>query len=194
MDIEYADLGDDAREVLRTLVFREKLVGTRAGRWFNVRILPYRTLENVIDGVVITFTDATATKRLEATLREQTSQLRQLAESLPNLVFGCQANGTCEYLNPQWIEYTGVPELEQLGHRWLEQIDERDRERMRREWAEAIKTSKKLDTEARIRRADGVFRWFKIRAVPIWADGGVVTRWYGSCTDVEDLKRAADKK
>ena len=53
-------LAEDAREVLRTLVFKEKQVAARDGRWFAVRIMPYRTLENVIDGVVITFTDATA--------------------------------------------------------------------------------------------------------------------------------------
>ncbi len=60
--LDYPELADDAREVLRTLVFKETEVATRDGRWFMVRILPYRTLDNVIDGVVITFTDATAAK------------------------------------------------------------------------------------------------------------------------------------
>ncbi len=64
-NLDYPDLADDAREVLRTLVFKEKHVPARDGRWFIVRILPYRTAENVIDGVVITFTDVTATKALE---------------------------------------------------------------------------------------------------------------------------------
>jgi hypothetical protein len=59
MDLDYPDLAEDAREVLRTLVFKEKQVASRDGRWFSVRILPYRTLENVIDAVVITFTEAT---------------------------------------------------------------------------------------------------------------------------------------
>ncbi|HEU4976073.1 MAG TPA: CheR family methyltransferase, partial [Baekduia sp.] len=113
-DLDYPDLADDAREVLRTLVFHEKLVGARGGRWYNVRILPYRTLENVIDGVVVTFPDASAIKRRESSLRQQTSQLKQLAESLPNLVFGCTPNGTCDYLNRQWVDYTGVPEAEHV--------------------------------------------------------------------------------
>ncbi len=61
--LNYPSLADDAHEVLRTLAFKETEVSTRDGRWFMVRILPYRTLENVIDGVVITFTDATVAKR-----------------------------------------------------------------------------------------------------------------------------------
>ncbi len=110
--IDYEDLAKDAREVLRTLVFRETQVASRNGHWFSVRILPYRTLENVIDGVVITFTDATATRALEVALREQASELRQMAESLPNLVWTCRPDGACEYLSRQWSEYTGVADTE----------------------------------------------------------------------------------
>lgn len=68
-DLRYQELQQDAREVLRTLVFSEKQIETGDGRWFKVRIMPYRTLENVIDGVVLTFTDISAAKRLEADLR-----------------------------------------------------------------------------------------------------------------------------
>jgi two-component system CheB/CheR fusion protein len=69
-DLDYPELQDDAREVLRTLVFCEKQVITSDGRWFMIKTMPYRTLENVIDGVVITFTDINAIKRLEAELRQ----------------------------------------------------------------------------------------------------------------------------
>lgn len=67
--LRYPELQQDAQEVLRTLIFSEKQIETGDGRWFKVRIMPYRTLENVIDGVVMTFTDITATKKLEAELR-----------------------------------------------------------------------------------------------------------------------------
>lgn len=68
-DLDYPKLLSDAKEVLRTLVFSEKQVSTRDGRWFRVRIMPYRTQDNVIDGVVMTFTDITEIKQLEAELR-----------------------------------------------------------------------------------------------------------------------------
>ncbi|MBR9986954.1 MAG: PAS domain-containing protein, partial [Desulfosarcina sp.] len=78
-DLEYPGLTADAREVLRTLVFIEKQVATRDGRWFLVRIMPYRTIENRIDGVVITFSNITAAKTLESELRRTRSEMEKHA-------------------------------------------------------------------------------------------------------------------
>ena len=72
-DLVYPELAADAQTVLQTLVFKETAVKTVDERWFSVRIMPYRTLDNRIDGVVITFADITAAKTLEATLREKQS-------------------------------------------------------------------------------------------------------------------------
>jgi two-component system CheB/CheR fusion protein len=69
-ELDYSSLADDAREVLQTLVFSEKQVPATDGRWFNVKIMPYRTQENRIDGLVITFNDISLAKRLEMRLRE----------------------------------------------------------------------------------------------------------------------------
>jgi two-component system CheB/CheR fusion protein len=76
-DLFYPELGEDVRQVLRTLLSAEKQVATRDGRWFTVRILPYRTLENMIDGVVITFVDITVSKTLEAELRKTQAGLEK---------------------------------------------------------------------------------------------------------------------
>jgi len=80
-DLLYPGLADEAREVLRTLVFSEKEIATTNGRWFLVRIMPYRTVEDVIDGVVITFADITAAKKLEAELRQENARLKNLLEA-----------------------------------------------------------------------------------------------------------------
>jgi chemotaxis methyl-accepting protein methylase len=76
-DLLYPELAEDAREVLRTLVFHEQQAAARDGRWLEVRIIPYRTLENMIDGVVITFTDITVSKTLEAELRKTQAGLEK---------------------------------------------------------------------------------------------------------------------
>jgi two-component system CheB/CheR fusion protein len=68
-DLQYPQLQNDAQEVLRTLVFSEKQLPCGDARWFSVRIMPYRTVDNMIDGVVITFSDISKTKKLEAELR-----------------------------------------------------------------------------------------------------------------------------
>jgi len=75
-DLLYPGMTEEAREVLRTLVFSEKQIAATDGRWFSVRIMPYRTMEDVIGGVVITFADITAAKTLEAELREEISRLK----------------------------------------------------------------------------------------------------------------------
>jgi two-component system CheB/CheR fusion protein len=76
-DLDYPGLWADAQEVLRTLVFIEKQIASRDDRWFLVRIMPYRTLENRIDGVVITFLDITKAKKLEARLRQDRDELKK---------------------------------------------------------------------------------------------------------------------
>ena len=69
-DLAYPNLEADALEMIRSLVFCERQVETKTGRWYNVRIMPYRTVENVIDGVVVTFINITESKLLEAQLRQ----------------------------------------------------------------------------------------------------------------------------
>jgi two-component system CheB/CheR fusion protein len=92
-DLEYPGLVQDAKQVLKTLAFVEKQVAAHDGRWFTVRIMPYCTHENRIDGVVITFTDITVAKKLEAALRKAqsglekrfTDQTAELGKSQKNL-------------------------------------------------------------------------------------------------------------
>jgi two-component system CheB/CheR fusion protein len=87
--LDYPDLESDSREVLRTLVFKEREVASTDGRWFMMRLMPYRTMDNRIDGVVMTFADVTVAKTLEAKLRERqrvlesqaTEQSAQLAKA-----------------------------------------------------------------------------------------------------------------
>ena len=83
-DLDYPEIESDVREVLRTLVFVEKQIATRDGRWFTVRIMPYRTLDNRIDGVVITFLNITIAKKLEAQLRENEREMKALFEHMTN--------------------------------------------------------------------------------------------------------------
>lgn len=158
-----------------------------------MRILPYRTIDNVIDGVVITFTDTTAAKMLETTLREQADQLKQVSSLLPNLVFGCRPDGACDFLGQRWVDYTGVPEAEQLGYGWLEQVHPDMRDHVREEWKSAIATRKQLETDLRVRGARGTYHWFKALLVPIHDAHGAILKWYCTCTDIDELRRTAEQ-
>jgi two-component system CheB/CheR fusion protein len=80
-DLRYPEMAETAREVLRTLVFSEQQITATDGRWYSVRIIPYRTMADVIDGVVLTFAEITATKALEAELRAEIARLKGLLEN-----------------------------------------------------------------------------------------------------------------
>jgi len=125
-------------------------------------------------------------------LEQARRHYQALAESLPHLVWTCRPDGYCDYLSRQWVEYTGVPTDEQIGYGWAQQVHPDDRDRVQAEWAQATARGDTFDIEFRIRRGDGVYRWFKTRAVPLHDESGVLVKWFGSNTDFEDYKQAMD--
>src|SRR5262245_47213755 len=131
-------------------------------------------------------------KRAEEALRESEGRFRQLAESLPQLVWTCRVDGLCDYLSPQWVEYTGIPEAEQLGFDWLQQLHPDDREPILMCWIQAMTNDTPFDAEFRIRRKDGVYRWFRTRAVALRDSGGKIIKWFGSNMDIDDKKHAEE--
>jgi PAS domain-containing protein len=88
--------------------------------------------------------------RLEMALRAAEERYRASIEALPQLVSTCQADGTCDYLSPQWLAYTGIPEQPQLGYGWLEQVHPDDRQRTRHAWSQGAPRGDAYDIEFRI--------------------------------------------
>jgi len=134
--------------------------------------------------------DITEQRRAEGKLRESEEHFRTLAESLPQLVWTCRADGWCDYLSRQWLEYTGRTHEQEVGYGWAEQLHPEDRVRVQAEWLQATVRGQLFDIEFRIRRADGVYRWFKTRAVPLRDASGGIVKWFGSNTDMDDVKRS----
>jgi len=136
--------------------------------------------------------DDTDRKRAEEALRRSEQHWRTMAEALPNLVWTDLPDGHCDWLSSQWGKYTGIPENELLGLKWLERvIHPDDRRRTLECWQAACADRGDYDLEYRIRRHDGQYRWFKTRGVPIRDDGRIIY-WFGTCTDIEDHKRAEE--
>lgn len=111
-----------------------------------------------------------------------------LVESLPHMAWVCAADGGCRAVSSQWVDYTGQPRAEQLGDRWFKHVHPDDLAPIVERWADAVREHAVFDTELRLRRHDGVYRWFKTRAVPVESDGQHL--WCGSNTDIQDLKDA----
>ncbi|MFL6373706.1 MAG: PAS domain S-box protein [Pyrinomonadaceae bacterium] len=125
----------------------------------------------------------------EAALRESELRWKTVTEMLPNLIWSDLPDGTCDWLSSQWEDYTGIPVSEMLQLNWLDMvIHPDDRERTLKCWNDACAGLADYDLEYRIRRYDGEYHWFKTRGVPIRDDSGNIVYWFGTCTDIEDIK------
>ncbi|HTW92127.1 MAG TPA: PAS domain S-box protein [bacterium] len=134
--------------------------------------------------------DITERLRTETALRESESRFRQLANSLPQLVWTCAPDGPCDFLNEQWVEYTGIPAEPQLGFGWLEQLHPDDRGPTVAAWNAAVTSGSTFHVEFRIRRRDGEYRWFDTRAVRLSNAEGHTVKWFGTNTDITEHKLA----
>ena len=146
-----------------------------------------------VRGVLNACVDITERTQTDQALRDSEQRYRLLSESLPQLVWTCRPNGDCDYLSSQWVDYTGVPELEQLGKAWTAALHPDDRERALAAWGAAVHDGAPYDLEFRIRGVDGTYRWFKTRGVPLRDGNGTILKWFGTCTDIEEQRRTADK-
>jgi PAS domain S-box-containing protein len=115
---------------------------------------------------------------------------RLLAEAMPQIVWITRADGWNIYFNQQWMNYTGLTLEESLGHGWNKPFHPEDQLRAWDAWRNATTTLATYSLECRLRRADGDYRWWLIRGVPVRDDFGKILKWFGTCTDIHDLKMA----
>ena len=133
--------------------------------------------------------DVTEKRRIEQQLHESNARTHEILESLPLMTWTATPDGKVNYYNQRWYDYTGNTYAELIS--WADIIHPEDMEHTIRLWKEAIRTGKPFETENRWRSAaDGVYRWFLARAVPIRNSEGEITMWVGSHTEIEDQKQA----
>jgi PAS domain S-box-containing protein len=160
--------------------------------WFKTRGVPIRDNNGNIVKWCGSCTDISDGKRAEEALRESEQRWRSLTEALPQLVWSATPDGAADYFSTQWTEYTGVVESELLGWRWMDVLHPDDRQSTRQFWTDSVAGRRAYDVEYRVRRYDGVYGWFKTRGVPIRNSKGDIVKWFGTCTDITDGKRAEE--
>ena len=195
LQLDHPGLATDAHRVMRTHEALERQAVHRlSGAQYLIRVLPYRGADEVVAGVVVTFLDVSATVRAEQALRASDERFRRMAAVVPALLFIAGPARAWEYVNPPFYALTGQPAGSALGDGWTAALHPDDLIANRSLWDQAHASASTLEHEARLRRSDGSWCWFLIRAVPQVDQAGRVVRWYGSCTDIDERLRAEKRQ
>jgi PAS domain S-box-containing protein len=138
-----------------------------------------------------TCTDIHDRKQAEDAIKQSEERYRSLTLAISQIVWITDAEGRCQD-TPSLRAYTGQTEAEVVGFGWLDAIHPDDRERTNQVWMEAVQTKTLFEIEYRIRGADGNYRYFQARGVPILNEDGSIREWVGTCIDIHDRKQAED--
>jgi PAS domain S-box-containing protein len=131
-------------------------------------------------------------KRTGDALRESQLRYSTMAEAVPEVLFTAGTDGACDYVSRRFSEYTGLPLARCLGQGWLAALHAGDRERTTAAWERSVRTGEAFEIEYRLRKADGEYRWFRARAIPMRGPEEATRRWFGVATDIDDSKRAEE--
>jgi PAS domain S-box-containing protein len=131
---------------------------------------------------------AMALQDLNSDLARKNQELDAIVQTAPDIIFSRQADGARDYISSRFYEYTGSMPGSGVGLAWMEYVHPADNERSLREWMSCVQSGDSYESEYRLRGADGEYRWFRARAVPLRDAGGKILKWYGTCSDIHDSK------
>lgn len=141
---------------------------------------------------ITTASDITARQRAEQTLRESEEHYRHTVELSPQIAWIADAGGSILQVSSRWHTVTGIPQRAALGQQWIEALHPDDVAPTQARWEDSIATHQPVDVSYRLRGRDGLYRWFRARAVARLNGQGEVTRWYGSLEDIHDRRVTED--
>jgi len=160
----------------------------------NVRVVGHPREESGKLEFVGAVTDITDRKRAEEALQRSEHHLREVIETIPTMAWTALPDGANDFANRRWQEYTGILLEDTSGTGWKSAFHPVDIAAHAEKWRASLATGKPFENEGRLRRAaDGQYRWFLHRAVPLRDDSGQIVKWYGTAADIEDLKQAQVK-
>ena len=169
----------------------EILVEQENGSLHHVLVAP-RAVENEngrVTGAINCLHDITHRKEMEKALRASEERLRTVADNVPQVIWTNEPGGKANYFNRRWYEYSGLTYDESAGPGWQAIVHPEDAPSSVEKWKQALAKGEVFDSEYRLRRHDGTYRWFIGRNVPLRNNGDVLS-WFGTATDIEDLKQA----
>jgi PAS domain S-box-containing protein len=158
-------------------------------RWFVFRASPLRDETGKIVRWYGVNTDIEDRKRAEAALRASERSLKRTIDATPALIWSTDAAGSTDAFNQHYLDFVGLATEQLLGWGWTVTIHPDDRDEFSKVWQGFLTSGEAGQAEARLRRHDGTYRWFLMRANPMRDESGNIVKWYGVNTDIEDRKR-----
>ena len=131
---------------------------------------------------------ALALQKLNSDLAQKNQELDAIVRTAPDIIFSRNADGGRDYISGRFYEYTGAPPESAIGYGWLEYVHPNDKEESLAHWLRCVQSGQTYESEYRLRSADGQYRWFRARAVPLRDGQGGILKWYGTCSDIHDSK------
>ena len=126
--------------------------------------------------------------QLNAELEGRNKELDAIVHTAPDIIFSRLADGSRDYISDRFYDYTGAAPGSANGFGWLDYLHGDDKEQAVANWTRCVESGANYEVEYRMRSADGAYRWFRARAVPIRGDAGKIVKWYGTCSDIHDSK------
>jgi len=126
-------------------------------------------------------------------IKNSENKLRTIIDTIPALAWSARPDGSAEFFNRRWLDYAGLSAEAAADWGWAAALHPEDRARLMDYWRDVLVSGETGEIEARLRRFDGEFRWFIFRASPLRNDSGMVVKWYGTNTDIDDRKRANEE-
>jgi PAS domain S-box-containing protein len=158
-------------------------------RWFLTQVEPLRASDGTLLYWIGVNLDIDDRKRAEELARQSERELRTIVETIPAHIHSGRPDGYLDFFNSRWLEYVGLPLEDLLGWKWTAAIHPADVEGLVEAWRRVLATGQELAYEARVRRADGEFRWMFHHKVPQRDERGNIVKWFGSSIDIEEIKR-----
>jgi PAS domain S-box-containing protein len=140
--------------------------------------------------MVGTLQDVSKQKESELAREALSKEYSFLLDEIPSLVFSTQPDGQADFVNKQWLQYTGLAIEQIMGEGWTKAVHPLDRESTLQTWHKAVQLGIKYQIQHRLLRHDGVYRWFQMNAVPYKDKEGTIIKWFGTCTDIEEVRQA----
>jgi two-component system CheB/CheR fusion protein len=151
--------------------------------------IPYRMIGAMVDVTRLEQVTQQVQKK-NAELQSAIQQFRFVTDFMPQMVWSAQPNGYHDFYNQQWYDYTGLGQDKTNSNSWPAILHPDDYEKAWKVWQHSLETGDPFETEYRLRRRDNVYRWFLARAYPMHDEQGSIIKWFGTCTDIDDQKRA----